>query len=273
MLKILVILLSFLYATFFLGSIPLPPAPGRPFTAENLGASQLAIFDSTSRMLATTGRGSPALVVFGILIGLFFVWIVANRPHPGEVKRKGLPIRSFVMILLIAFVAADYSRETSVKNPGDYAKARFDWISNGGKLGYPRWPTVVLKNALASGMPSEIDSALDGVLTPAFGKIPAYPGISAACKTVFRDYIHTSDGFACRLLAGVIPKLGNADVRDPKDCLYGPAVKVLHALDRQGISCALNRIPGLNSPPSIFCPKFSEAFGTQSFAFCLDNPL
>ena len=73
MLKILVILLSFLYATFFLGSIPLPPAPGRPFTAENLGASQLAIFDSTSRMLATTGRGSPALVVFGILIGLFFV--------------------------------------------------------------------------------------------------------------------------------------------------------------------------------------------------------
>ncbi|MBS1963210.1 MAG: hypothetical protein JST04_13420 [Bdellovibrionales bacterium] len=272
-------ILCFLYGTFFLGSFPLPPVPGRPFAEENLGISRFAFFNPISRELASLGQHTSIVIALLALFAIFGIWLLTQHSKFVAFKHSGFPIFRFLIILSTAFVAADYAREFAVPGPMAYARARADWITNGGKLGYPRWPTVVLKNAIIAQIPDDLDTAIDGVEAPPFGKIPAFPDLPKECRATLRELfiqnpLPREPGIAavnyppaCRILKEIVARLGKYDPTNVQECWYGPAVKLLHALDRQKASCALNTLEGENSPKAI-CPRFYDEFGTRSFAFC-----
>ena len=139
--------LCFLYATFFLGSIPLPPGPGRPFGEDATGASRFAVYDDISRRLSEWGAQSSFLIALGILVLLFAIWMLFRNAESG-VRRTRVPIASFLFLLGTAFVAADYSRETKAPDFAGYGAARMEWVRSRSKSStYPKWPTVELKTA------------------------------------------------------------------------------------------------------------------------------
>lgn len=268
-----------LYAIFFLGSVPLPPAPGRLSLEESTGASRYPEASLLTEALASAGKATSGYLVLALLVLLFALFVRVMR-KPNAIQRTLLyRAIQFSLLLTIGFVAADYSRELAVTNLEEYAKARIDWIKDGAKMGYPRWTSVYLKKALISRDAAELDGAFEAVAIPALGKIPAYPALSAACKRVYRDRIEGSSGlsadrpgdpnspFACRLLEFAASRLGRDDFSDPNQCYAGPLIKVLYALELQGFSCRLESLPNKPAAKDV-CPKFLELVGTDHFQFC-----
>ncbi len=283
---IVIWVLCFLYATFFLGSFPLPPVPGRPFSEENLGVSRFAAYDGISRTLSKWGNESSFILAVGLLLVIFAIWMLFRHSSTLYLKHGGFPIFSFLFILASAFIVADFSREVGVSSIESYASARSNWILHGKKLTYPKWPTEELKTALHTRVPADIASALDSVVGPEFGKIPPYDKVYEGCRPAYEamiaeagpvpaaragesysDSVLSTYGFACRLMEEVISRFGKADVRNPAECFYGPAVKIIHALDRQKLRCGVASLRGENDA-TVICKGFGDHFGTTSFSFC-----
>jgi hypothetical protein len=280
-LKLVVLVLIFLYANFFLGSLPLPPTPSRPFYENGTGLSKFAQFNDVSQQLAVTGKETSLTVAIAVLVLLYVLWVVVNRNNsfrPSAFRR----VLGFLFLFFVALVAADYSRELSTESPLDYAQARIEWITRGGSNAYPQWATDTLYSAIQSGSPSDLDRALDAVVAPAYGKIPASPALSETCRTAYRSIFARNPrvatppsgtaeyGVACEILKAAVPKLasGLAAFSDPRDCLGGAGIKILHALDVHRLSCGLKHVPDAMLSPAVVCPSFVAVIGSRAFDFC-----
>lgn len=272
---LIVWVLCFFYSTFLLGSFPLPPVPGRPFSEENFGTSRFPIYSGLSERISHLGAENSIWVAWLLLLVIFGIWMFARHSRTLYKRHGGFPIFSFLCLLVSSLVMADFSREIGVISISAYGQARAEWIFHGGELIYPKWPTEELKIALQTQVTTEIDSALNSVVKPRLEKIPTFESVYEPCRLEYQKLIaaagplSTAPGysFPCRLMEEVISRFGKADLKNSQECFYGPAVKIIHALDRQKIRCDLASLRGENRK-DVVCKGFWNEFGMNAFSFC-----